>query len=312
MRPVNAARTAALMAGVGLGLMLATPNAQASALVLSSTPSAGDTLDMKFGGYTAADPGVPTGDSGGQETTWGIGYLSEIDDLTAGNTRIWNGDGANPQNTSVEFVLYGVADKSYTPGSPGTLQNVGCTVGPGCDGQIHIDFYTVDGTDPARSSVTTSDRTGFSTVNGITNVGTPLMDWVLVPGDINDTGDTTTTLTQDVNSDVLPTTGTGDFLADCVSGPGCSLFKGDQEQLNGLTDLFGDLLGLFTLQTCTSSGATSCPGGDFPNGFEGFINDPVQAVAAGAGVPEPSSLALIGVGMLLVSGIGVHKTRRKN
>lgn len=306
--------TIATIAGAFLGLVTMT-SAHAASLVFSTNPNPGDVIDFKFGGYTADNPGVTTGNSGsaGQETTWGVGYLTEIDDHSTGDTRIWNGDGGNAQNTSIEFIMYGIADKSFTPGTPGTLQNVGCTVGTGCDGNIHIDFYAVNGTDPVRGGgITPSSRTGFSTVNGISNAGSLLMSWVLAPGDLNNTGDTTTTLTQSVNDDVLPTTGSGIFLADCVSGAACSLFQGQQEQLNGLTSLFGDVRGTFTLQTCASSGEVDCVDGNFPNGFAGFINDPALTVAASAQVPEPGTLALIGGGLLLVSGIAKRKSAKKS
>ena len=303
----KAVSTAVFVTGAVLGFL--SPPAHAGSLVFSTAPNAGDVLDFKFGGYTAENAGVTTGNSAGRETTWGVGYLTEIDNHSAGDARIWDGNGANPQNTSIDFVMYGIADRSFTPGSPGTLQNVGCTVGTGCDGNIHIDFYAINGTDPVRGGgITASSRTGFNSVAGITNVGTPLMDWVLVPGDLNNTGDTTTTLSQFVNASVLPTTGSGIFLANCVSGVACGLFEGKQEQLNGLTDLFGDVRGTFTLQTCATSGGTNCPNGDFPNGFAGFINDPALTVAAGAGVPEPTTLALFGAGLLLLAGFAGRKS----
>jgi hypothetical protein len=301
MRFTNVAKKTILTAGLGLGLAFAASSAQAAALVLTPAPNPGDILSLKFGGYTAENPGVPTGNSGGQETTWGVGYLSEIDNHTQFDTRIWDGNGANAQNTSVDFIMYGIADRSYTPGSPGTLQNVGCTVGSGCDGSIHIDFYGIDGTDPVRSGlITTASRTGFNTVAGISDVGTLLMRWVLTPGDIGNTGDDITTLNQFVNSDVLPTTGSGSFLANCVEGVACSLFQGQTQQLNGLTSLFGDVRGAFTLQTCAPTQSNPCPDGNFPNGFAGFINDPVVAVAASQAVPEPTTLALLGAGLLLL------------
>src|SRR5690606_14490239 len=151
----------------------------------------------------------------------------------------------------------------------------------GCDGMIHIDFYMMDGTDPVRSgAITPASRTGFNSVAGLTDVGTALMSWVLVPGDINNTGDTTTTLSQYVNASVLPTTGSGHFLADCVSGAGCDLFGENTQQLNGLTSLFGDFRGAFTLQSCAPTANSPCPNGLFQNGFAGFINDPAVAAAA--------------------------------
>jgi hypothetical protein len=302
MRMKRAIRHTALIASVGLGLFGMIGQANAAAFVFSSPPSPFDILNFKFAGYTANNPGVPTGNSGGMETTWGVGYVTEVANFSQANTRIWDGNGANPQNTSVGFMIYGIADHSFTPGSPGTMQNVGCSVGAGCDGAIHVDFYMMDGTDPVRSgAITPASRTGFDSVAGLTDVGMALMSWVLVPGDINNTGDTLTTLNQYVNSSVLPTTGSGHFLANCVSGPGCDLFGKNTQQLNGLTSLFGDFRGAFTLQSCAPSPGNPCPDGLFPNGFAGFINDPAITVAAQA-VPEPGTLALLGAGLLLLGG----------
>jgi hypothetical protein len=135
------------------------------------------------------------------------------------------------------------------------------------------------------------------------------MSWVLTPGDINNTGDTSTLLDQYVNSSVLPTTGSGDFLANCVSGPACALFGNNSQQLNGLTDLFGDFRGAFTLQTCTPSPGRPCPDGNFPNGFAGFINDPVTTVAASNTVPAPGSLVLLGTSLMLLAAGAARRKR---
>jgi hypothetical protein len=306
MRSVS--RIGLFVAGLGFGIFAADCAAKAAAFVLSQQPGSADELNIKFTGYTTENPGVPVGNSGGRETTWGVGYITEIDNHTNSDMRIWDGNGANPQNASVDFILYGIADSSFTPGAPGVLLNTGCTVGAGCDGKIHVDFYVLSGTDPVRgTSITPASRTGFSTVNGISNVGSLLMSWVLVPGDINNTGDMVTTLYQAVNADVLPTTGSGHFLADCVNGPGCNLFASNQEQLNGLTNLFGDIRGAFTLQSCAPRRGhpSDCPSGNFPNGFAGLSNDPALAVA----VPEPGSLLLLGAGLVMLTAFATRKSR---
>jgi hypothetical protein len=175
------------------------------------------------------------------------------------------------------------------------LYNSGCTVGPNCDGKIHIDFYLDNttangGTNPGFSGPTgvkASDRVG-NTLDGLTD-GQLLMSWVFVPGIV--VGDPTTTLFQNVSALTLPAKGDGNFLADCVAGIGCAQFaKGTQ--LNG-----ADFAAQFTLLDTSNT-----PEG--ANGFLGRTSDPVNAVA----VPEPASLALLALGFAALAGT----RRRKN
>jgi len=292
------------------GAALAGPSFQ---YIPGSFPAIGDELSLNFQGYTVENSGVTLGDSGGLETTWGMGTVTGIFDQTTGGPAIWNGSGLNPQNTSMDFIIYGIADQSVS-GTPPALQldNIGCTSGAGnngtqfsgCDGNIHVDFYLVQGNDPALSNSTTpASRTGFGTVAGISNVGTLFMQWDLTPSDLNDNGDNTTTLYQDVNADSLPTTGVGDLLANCVSGPGCMYFGGQSETLNALTGLYADFEANFTLQTPSNNAST------FQNGFPGKIAG--QALTESE-APEPGSLALIGSGLVGLFGIASRARRKRS
>ena len=264
-------------------------------------PSATD-VDLKYTGVTVENTSLPggatfgnsletTGPNAGSyaETTWGAGQLNQIIDLSS-NT-LWQ-KGQNGQN--VYFMLYGIADKSASPDGLGgfRLNNIGCTdASEGCDGKIHIDFYlnpTGGNFLSTTNPITTADRTGFSTMNKVTN-GSLLMSWVLTPG--GSPNDPLATLFQDVVKLTLPTTGLGDFLANCVAGPECSLF--DQAAIaDPSTGAIANFFGQFTLNN--SIGV---------NGWEGLISDPVLTET-----PEPATLGLFGAGLL---GLGALRNRKK-
>ncbi len=296
-----------ILVGVAAVAMQAFVMAPSGANAFSIT---GGPADLKFTGVTAEDAGVTTGNSGGKETTFGAGYLNEIIQHGSNNVLWAQGTGPSSPNESISFFLYGIADRSFGGTGPFSLDNGGCTVGAGCDGKIHIDFYLdhlsagggFPGTNPTFNSATgvqASQRSGFSTLPGITD-GQLLMSWVLIPGaDKNDPG---ATLFQKVDALSLPTNGSGTFLANCVTGPGCSFFNtstiSDSSQQADPTAV-GNFFGQFTLST---------PGpldqGFVKNGWEGLVADP----AFTGSVPELSTWAMMLIGFGAV-GLRVRRQR---
>src|SRR6267154_3234041 len=87
--------------------------------------------DIKFTGVTAEDPGVPTGNSGGKETTFGAGYMTQIVDHSNPGNVLWS---AGQAHQTMSFFIHGIADAGFSGTGPFQLNNTGCTVGPGCDG----------------------------------------------------------------------------------------------------------------------------------------------------------------------------------
>ena len=246
--------------------------------------------------------GVP---SGCAETTWGVGNITTIQ-ANDGSGNNWFVDNAGATGPRIFFMIYGIADARVETVGPGNVNiyNVGCNSGAGCDGKIHIDFYTVaHGTSAPYTTGTPADRTGFSTFTGITDIGTPLMKWTLDTGTVPDDPATPfnellTTLFQTVGSDSLPTTGGGQFFASCVPFGGtdeCGKF--DNNSFLTLTGLLADFLGGFHLRENTAADAAN------PS-WPGVIFDPVITTA----IPEPMTLGIVGTTLL---GFGLLRRRRE-
>jgi PEP-CTERM motif len=293
-----ALKTLLMATVVGLGAVAVAGNANAIAFTgPGPSPVEDDTLFFKFLGYTKGTGAfTDTSGSAGAETTWGVGTLTNIY-VNGSILPSWSSGGSDG---FVDFYLWGISDKNFTPGAPGTLNNIGatsgCTATFACDGKIHVDFYQnpvsgvplADGNDRATSEAAITAAPG----------GSLLMRWELVPG-YYDVGDPNAdvTLVQLVGANALPTTGSGSFLADCVSGDFCGLLADKQFELNDFTpDRLGDLLGNFTLFNTS-----------LVQNFDGRINDPVEGVVA---APEPGTLALLGTGLLGLLGFGRSRRRK--
>ena len=279
-------------------------------------------VTIKFSGFTTENPGTvgaggpPLNGSAGLETTWGGGYVTTIFETGNVLNTLWQN---GKSNETLSFFMYGVADVAIIQQGANDfdIYNTGCTVGPGCDGFIHIDFYrdSTAGTNPSftanpaaadavRASV--DDRTSFSTFDGLTD-GVLEMRWILVPSPLTlaDPLALITTLFQNTSSATAPATGDGNFYADCIGGALCPRFN-TNSQTTGIGTT-ADLAGNYDI--------TPTPGNpNYPNaasnGWLIAIDDPVLTVqdTRFLEVPEPGTLALLGVAL---AAFGFERRRKQ-
>lgn len=253
-------------------------------------------VEIKYTGYQAVSKDA--GGSGMKEATFAAGYMTSINELGNGASSYWH-QGMN--NQSISFMMYGVADASWAPGTGGAgkrLYSTGCTNAAfGCDGKIHLDFYldkAVGGTNPGfgLGGLKASDRTGFGTMKGVTD-GQLLMSWEFTTGLVNGTvagmSDPSynpghTTLFQELDGMPSPASGTSTYLANCVHGPACLYFR-TKSQNGGGADFFG----INTMTTMLAGSVLK------QNGWTWRVADPVVAQVE---LPEPGTLALLAAGLL--------------
>lgn len=286
--------------------------AAAAAVCLLGTAAQAASLDSLQGPHNWKLQGTtseysPAGVARGNETTWGIGQITQINDN--------NGDAAWIAGASdgsyLYYVLYGIADLQITA-TPGGFEiyNVGCTGGP-CDGKIHLDIYRMNAPIAGILKQDPDSRTGFGTFNGLSNapgaslyLALELAQGKVIADDPGTAADeTTATLKQTTDATTLPTSGTGTFYANAVGGTGKAQWDSNGFPLAG--GLFADFDANFTLKPNNTANGGPCTNAQIAANdcFAGLVNDPVQSNA----IPEPGTIAMAG---LALAGLGLSRRRR--
>jgi hypothetical protein len=273
------------------------------------------TLDAISGPVEFKLSGVTTGfftQLGTNETTWGLGNITQITRPTAqGAAPLWS---AGADGDFLGTMLYGIADLSIVPAGPNVnLYNVGAVATavpgpgvPGCGtlcGSIYVDIFrrTSNPTWTTPSNRSNSTLAGYNTYSGVSDTFPLWLRLQLIPG-ISPIV-TSATLAQTVSSATLPATGVGSFYANVIGGSAFTQF--DTNGFATPASTSADMFGIFDLRDNTIGPNATCSPTSI-DCFFGLIRDPVTANA----IPEPGSIALLGLGLLLMSRTGLGRRRR--
>ncbi len=292
---------------LGLAVMLLSLSTVASAFTLdTSTGFDGTgTISIKVNGFTRSldnDADVSFTDE-----TWGIFKVTSMEwynPATFSTDTLWQ---TGQDNENITGILYGFADNAGPLGTgPFEFQQIGGS---------YVMHISNDGvfTDEGLADDPSTRRTGDDDYTSITDQGMEFLRGDFEPGIIsgeNGGAFATTTVQQLVSTTAAPTNGTGKGYSNVYAGSAEPIFNTD-----GLLDTYGvlhDLLWDFTISDEISAGVPlPAPDGALdPNiWWDGYVNDPITSNARP--VPEPTTVALLGFGLLGMAGVATRRKLRK-
>lgn len=228
----------------------------------------------------------------GIEDVWVIGSVGSI---KQGFNVVWSPTG----NEDITAIIYGVEDIAYSgDGSSNYIWSAGVT------DVIHVDLYLNTPADTQNISYLTSDRTGFGTYDNVTDPTQPFLSMEMVSGffaddpntsEINELNDAT--LWQDADALTGTATGDGRFWANITGGTHDYLFNqtgGAHQSL--VSSAVADARGEFSFIGGVDQ--DYFPNSDFTNTLES------ASLRMEVVVPEPTTILLLGIGLLSAAGIG--------
>lgn len=262
--------------------------------------------------YGADAPGYGQASGGGtlaEESTWTIFDITTILSDDGFNTVLWQ---KNDDNEVLTGMVYGSEDDFWEVSAGGNQHTE--LIGGNLD--IWLQKTTDVGYTALNANLGLEGRIGFDDYTNVTD-GTLWLGLEFVPGVKYGNGTTVDdhiTMDSDLDVDTINATGDGSFFADVKAGAAGGI-AGFLFDTNGyaLTDdavasttYYRDFKGEFDVELIHLPGTVINNVHPFPI----ISEDPIRGAVNP--IPEPTTVALLGIGLVGMAGVAVRKKLKKN